>query len=67
MSVDLSAHFNRINLVYKTLDGISFEAAVLIPKSLTPDPDKSYPIIVHFHGGALIVGTNPDPSFFARW
>ncbi|KAK0627435.1 Alpha/Beta hydrolase protein [Immersiella caudata] len=67
MLVDFLAYFNRINLVYKTLDGIPFEAAVLIPKSLTPDPAKSYPVLVHFHGGALIVGTNPDPSFFARW
>ncbi|KAK0643867.1 Alpha/Beta hydrolase protein [Cercophora newfieldiana] len=68
MSVDFAAFFNRTDLVYKTLDGVPFvEAAVLIPKSLAPDPSKSYPVLVHFHGGALIVGTNPDPSFFARW
>ncbi|KAK4449847.1 Alpha/Beta hydrolase protein [Podospora aff. communis PSN243] len=67
MLVDFSAHFNRIDLVYQTIDGIPLEAAVLIPKSLIPDPSKSYPVLVHFHGGALIVGTNPDPSFFAQW
>jgi acetyl esterase/lipase len=67
MPVDFSAHFNRINLVYQTIDGIPLEAAVLIPKSLIPDPSTSHPVLVHFHGGALIVGTNPDPSFFAQW
>jgi len=61
------AQFNRINLVYKTLNDTPFKAAVLIPKSLTPDPSKTYPVLVHFHGGALILGTNPDPSFLSRW
>jgi len=66
---NLLAQFQRIDVVYKTIENMntSLSAAVLIPKSLPLDSLRSVPVLVHFHGGALITGTNPDPSFLSRW
>lgn len=67
MAQTLLSQFDRVDLVYKSVDDTRIEAAVLIPKAVSPSSPKSHPILVHFHGGALVVGTNPDPSFLARW
>ncbi|KAK1836835.1 Alpha/Beta hydrolase protein [Podospora conica] len=69
MAADLLARFNRQDIVYKTVNDIPLSAAILTPKSLPPSTtdQKKYPVIVHFHGGALIVGTNPDPAFTSQW
>lgn len=69
MTADLLARFTRQDLVYKTVNDIRLSVAILTPKSLPPSDNdtKEYPVIVHFHGGALIVGTNPDPAFTSQW
>lgn len=68
----LLAQFERIDLVYKTIETTPLSAAVLVPKSLisqttSPDSPRSVPVLVHFHGGALITGTNLDPAILSRW
>ncbi|KAK5658368.1 hypothetical protein OQA88_2344 [Cercophora sp. LCS_1] len=61
------AQYTRIDLVYKQINNLSLSAAALIPNSILSSPAQSYPILVHFHGGALLLGTNPDPSFLSLW
>lgn len=67
MAADLLARFDRQDLVYKTVNDTPLSVAILTPLSLTHSDAKTYPVIVHFHGGALVVGTNPDPAFTSRW
>lgn len=67
MAADLLARFDRQDLVYKTVNDTPLSVAILTPLSLTHNDVKTYPVIVHFHGGALVVGTNPDPAFTSRW
>lgn len=69
MAADLLARFDRQDLVYKTANNTPLSVATLTPLSLphSNDDTKTYPVIVHFHGGALIVGTNPDPAFTSQW
>ena len=69
MASELLARFTRQDLVYKTVNSTPLSVAILTPNPLasdTTDP-KTYPVIVHFHGGALITGTNPDPAFTSQW
>ena len=58
--------FDQITLVYKTMKGVPFEVAVLVPKSIQSEK-TSCPLLVHFHGGALIIGTTLEPAFLAPW
>lgn len=67
LAADLLTQYTRINLVFKQIGTLSLEVAVLIPNSILSSPTKTYPILVHIHGGALIIGTNPDPSFLSVW
>ncbi|KAJ8104426.1 Alpha/Beta hydrolase protein [Lipomyces tetrasporus] len=62
----LFPRFDRITLVYKRLRGTDFLAAALIPKSLSTEEKMSCPVLVHFHGGALINGTL-EPAYLAQW
>ncbi|KAK3352529.1 Alpha/Beta hydrolase protein [Lasiosphaeria hispida] len=67
-ALPLVPEFERIDLVYKTLDKTPFGVAVFVPKSiLKPDHEKSYPVLVHFHGGALVMGTNPELPWLSKW
>jgi hypothetical protein len=62
----LLPHFERLELVYKTLDNTPFECSVLIPKSIL-SKEVSCPLLVHFHGGALVMGTRLEPFFLSKW
>lgn len=65
---DYLADFERIDLIYKTLNEVDFEVAVLLPKSLASSRlDITCPLAAHFHGGGLVIGTVLDPFFTAKW
>lgn len=59
--------FDRTDVVYKTLNGISFKVAVLVPKLSIASRTHARPLLVHFHGGGLIMGTILDPVMLPRW
>jgi acetyl esterase/lipase len=56
--------FNRTDLVYKTIGATSFVASVLIPKSVAKG---KRPLLVHFHGGGLMVGDRMFGDWFPLW
>ncbi len=58
--------FDRIDLGYRTLNGVPFPVAVLVPKSLK-SAKKTCPLLVHFHGGGLWTGTYLEPFYLSRW
>lgn len=62
------ATFHRTSLVYKNVNGTPLEVAVLVPKGLAASPpaDPSR-LLVHFHGGALVVGCVLEPTFTSLW
>src|SRR3569833_973926 len=62
----LFPQFQRLEVVYKTTNETPFPAAVLIPKSLKPS-EKPSPLLVHFHGGGLYMGTYLEPAFISKW
>lgn len=65
---DYLADFKRVDLIYKTLNDVDFEVAILLPKSLTSSQlDITCPLIAHLHGGGLVIGTALDPFFTAKW
>ncbi|KAK4146019.1 Alpha/Beta hydrolase protein [Dichotomopilus funicola] len=67
-TADFEARFEHIRVTYKTVDDTQLEAAVFIPKTLTSRSDPvSAPVLVHFHGGALITGAAPDLCFLSDW
>jgi hypothetical protein len=60
--------FERDTLCYKTLGSTDFEVAVLVPKSLTSSSKKvNSPLLVHFHGGSLLMGTILDSAILSVW
>jgi acetyl esterase/lipase len=60
--------FDRVDIIYKTLNGIDFDAAILVPKTLLSSDGKAIsPLLVHFHGGALLMGTNLDVEILSVW
>jgi hypothetical protein len=60
--------FERIDLCYKTLASTDFGVAVLVPNSLASSGKKTdTPLLVHFHGGALIMGTILDSAILSVW
>lgn len=64
----LFPRFERVDVEYKALNGTSFPAAILVPKNLILNTvSRSCPLLVHFHGGGLYVGTNLDPFFLSKW
>ncbi|OAA64727.1 Alpha/beta hydrolase fold-3 [Niveomyces insectorum RCEF 264] len=58
--------FDRVDVPYKGPNGTPFTAAILVPRALKA-ATKTCPLIAHFHGGGLYMGTNPEPSFLSRW
>jgi acetyl esterase/lipase len=61
-------HFERETLCYKTLDGTDFDVAVLVPKSLASSGENTNsPLLVHFHGGGLLMGTILDSAILSVW
>ncbi|KAM0415800.1 hypothetical protein ACHAPT_013261 [Fusarium lateritium] len=59
--------FERVDIVYKTLDGPPFEAAILVPKTSITSRSHVSPLLVHFHGGGLVMGTTLDPVMLPYW
>jgi acetyl esterase/lipase len=62
----MSTLFERVDMTYKTLNGVDFPTAVLVPKNLK-STKKTCPLLVHFHGGGLYTGTYPEPAFLSGW
>jgi len=62
----LLPRFERAELVYKTIDNTQFECSVLVPKSIASTV-KPLPLLVHFHGGSLVMGTRLEPFFLSKW
>jgi cephalosporin-C deacetylase-like acetyl esterase len=59
--------FERADVVYKTLNGVPFHAAVLVPKSSIGSHTQAHPLLVHFHGGGLVMGAALDPGMLPHW
>ena len=65
---DLQAKFDRIDVTYKTVNNTAIKTAIFVPKSLvSAAKPTTAPVLVHFHGGALIMGDNPEPFFLSDW
>lgn len=62
----LTSKFDRLDVSYKEIHGKAIDAAILIPKSISSN-GKPVPILVDIHGGGLVMGTNPEPGFLAKW
>ncbi|KAF3395230.1 hypothetical protein DPV78_009205 [Talaromyces pinophilus] len=56
--------FNITDLVYKTVGDVPLKASILVPKNVNPG---RHPVIVHFHGGGLIVGDKLFAPWFPLW
>ncbi|KAF2668488.1 alpha/beta-hydrolase [Microthyrium microscopicum] len=60
--------FERVDLCYKTLGSTEFEAAILVSHSLASSSRKTNrPLLVHFHGGGLLMGTILDSAILSVW
>lgn len=67
-NMELEEYYAQTDVVYKTVNNASIEAAIFVPRSILNNKHgKPAPVVVHFHGGGLIVGTNPEPAFFGNW
>lgn len=62
----LFPRFERVDTVYKTLNETPFSTAILVPKTLK-SVQKTCPLLVHFHGGGLFMGTSLEPRFLSLW
>jgi hypothetical protein len=62
----LFPRFERLELVYKTLNNVPFESSILIPKDIL-STEANCPLLVHFHGGGLAMGAALDPAFTSQW
>jgi acetyl esterase/lipase len=68
VAADLEARFDRINVAYKTVNNTPIETAIFVPKTLSAEAEaQAVPVLVHIHGGALIVGAFPEPVFLVDW
>ncbi|KAL5585693.1 hypothetical protein FOVSG1_013385 [Fusarium oxysporum f. sp. vasinfectum] len=56
--------FNQTDLVFKTIGNTPLIASVLVPKTVQ---SGKRPLLVHFHGGGLIVGDRMYETWFALW
>ncbi|KAK3322721.1 Alpha/Beta hydrolase protein [Apodospora peruviana] len=59
--------FKRFDVVYKTVDGIPFDASALVPTTVIDSLRPARPVLVHFHGGAFIMGTALDRELTPLW
>jgi acetyl esterase/lipase len=60
---DLRARFDRIDIPYKTVYNTPITAAIFVPKTIPVAWPTTAPVLAHFHGGALLMGTNPRTLF----
>ncbi|KAK0659158.1 Alpha/Beta hydrolase protein [Cercophora samala] len=64
----LAEHYHRLDITYKTVNTTAIKTAVLVPKKLAASNKKTdAPVVVHLHGGGLVIGTNLEPAFIADW
>lgn len=70
---EFDLYYERIDTTYKKIGSDEIKTAIFVPKNLVnkkggPGKNKKeVPLIVHWHGGGLIVGANPEPAWFANW
>lgn len=57
-------NFTTKDFVYKTVGGHDLETTVCVPKNASPG---KHPVLVHLHGGFLIVGDKMFEPWFATW
>jgi acetyl esterase/lipase len=73
MSQSRFAPFTQDDFTYKTVSETPLQATVLVPKSIIErgteggKSAKKCPVLVHFHGGALVVGDRMFEDWFAIW
>jgi len=63
---EVQEHYDRIDVDYKAVNGADIQTAILVPKALC-DEKMTVPIIVQFHGGGLIIGSNWEPAWLSDW
>ncbi len=62
------ATFHRTSLVYKNVNGTPLDVGVLVSKKLASSTSsKPSPLLVHFHGGSLVIGCIFEPTFTSIW
>lgn len=59
--------FNKKDLTYKIVNGVEIKTSFLIPKRLGPKPKGTYPIIVNWHGGGLVLGHRLYEEWLPEW
>ncbi|KAF5016227.1 hypothetical protein F66182_12161, partial [Fusarium sp. NRRL 66182] len=64
IELDRFRNFTRTDYVYKEIDHIPLYATVLLPKQV---PSGPRPVMIHFHGGGLVMGDRMYPDWFALW
>jgi cephalosporin-C deacetylase-like acetyl esterase len=64
MGADRFNAFNATDITYKTVNSTHLGLTILIPKHIK---SGKCPLLVHFHGGGLIVGDKMFPDWFALW
>lgn len=57
-------NFYSKDLVYKTVNGHPIEATISVPKRAAPG---KLPVLVHLHGGCLVVGDKMYEDWCAAW
>ncbi|KAK4149180.1 Alpha/Beta hydrolase protein [Chaetomidium leptoderma] len=71
VAADLQARFERTDVAYKTVNNTPIETAIFVPSTLSSGAgaktDAPVPVLVHFHGGGLILGAFPEPFFLTDW
>ncbi|EPE32223.1 alpha/beta-Hydrolase [Glarea lozoyensis ATCC 20868] len=69
MSQSRFAPFTPNDFTYKTVSQTPLQATVLVPKRIIEGGKsaKKCPVLVHFHGGALVVGDRMFEDWFAIW
>lgn len=62
--------FNRIDLLYRSINGVPIEATILIPAYISGTSKGcgwKLPTMVRRHGGGFILGDNMYEPWFAYW
>ena len=57
--------FDRQDITYTSFDGLKIGITVFVPKNV--DKGSTLPVLVRWHGGALINGGRDYEPWFPRW
>ncbi|KAH7190135.1 Alpha/Beta hydrolase protein [Fusarium oxysporum] len=60
-------NFHQLEAVYKIIDGIPLGVSILVPKHIGSSEEAKCPLLVHFHGGGLVIGTRLDAPIMPLW